>query len=260
MAETLTIDATPKAEVMAEAAGVELTSEEQESLAVGEELAAGHEQLLAGKYKNAAELEKAYVELQQKLGSKEEATEETAPEAKEQVKEEEPTNSTFLDNLWEESQQEGDFKEETMNKLNEMSQQDLAQEYLNYRASKTTEITKDDIQNIYNIAGGEKGYKDMMTWANQNIPKQDLEMFDAVLEQNNPLAAFFAVQALNYRYNDAMGVDGEMLTGKAVKTEIPGFRSQAELVAAMNDPRYDNDPAYRQDVLTKLEQSNNLEF
>ena len=53
MAETLTIDPTPTAEVVTEAEGVELTSEEQESLAVGEELAAEQEQLLAGKYKNA---------------------------------------------------------------------------------------------------------------------------------------------------------------------------------------------------------------
>ena len=256
MAETLTLNTTPDTETLGEA----LTSDEKESLEIGEEMVKQQEQLLAGKYKNAEELEKAYVELQQKLGSKEEATEETAPEAKEEVKEEEPTNSTFLDNLWEESQQEGDFKEETINKLNQMSQQDLAQEYLNYRASKTTEITKDDIQNIYNIAGGEQGYKNMMTWANQNIPKQDLEMFDAVLEQNNPLAAFFAVQALNYRYNDAIGVDGEMLTGKAVREDKPGFRSQAELVAAMSDPRYDKDPAFRQDIIAKLEQSNNLEF
>ena len=46
-----------------------------------------------------------------------------------------------------------------------------------------------------------------------------------------------------------------MLTGKAART-LDGFRSQAEVVAAMNDPRYDNDPAYRQDVYDKLERSN----
>jgi len=46
-----------------------------------------------------------------------------------------------------------------------------------------------------------------------------------------------------------------MLTGKAART-LDSFRSQAELVAAMRDPRYESDPAYQQDVYEKLERSN----
>ena len=64
----------------------------------------------------------------------------------------------------------------------------------------------------------------------------------------------FALQALYYRYTEAMGQDGNMLQGKPAQAQS-GFRSQAELVEAMNDPRYDNDPAYRQDVLDKLDRS-----
>ena len=69
-----------------------LTPEEQDSLAVGEKLQADQEQLLAGKYKDAQELEKAYVELQKKLGEKEQATEteqatEEQPEDKPQLSE-----------------------------------------------------------------------------------------------------------------------------------------------------------------------------
>ena len=45
-----------------------------------------------------------------------------------------------------------------------------------------------------------------------------------------------------------------MLTGKAARTQ-DGFRSQAEVVQAMSDPRYDRDEAYRQDVYDKLERS-----
>ena len=56
MAETLTVntdETTP-----------ELTSEEQDSLQVGEQMAKDQGELLAGKYKNAEDLEKAYIELQ----------------------------------------------------------------------------------------------------------------------------------------------------------------------------------------------------
>ena len=50
-----------------------------------------------------------------------------------------------------------------------------------------------------------------------------------------------------------------MLTGKAPMSGGDVFRSQQELVAAMNDRRYDNDPAYRQDVIEKLDRSD-LQF
>jgi hypothetical protein len=46
-----------------------------------------------------------------------------------------------------------------------------------------------------------------------------------------------------------------MLQGKAPKTSTDVFRSQAEVVAAMSDSRYDDDPAYRQDLIAKLDRS-----
>ena len=67
---TFTVDTTPQTETMSD----NLTADEQDSLAVGEKLVAEQEGLLAGKYKDAAELEKAYVEIQKKLGSKDEPT------------------------------------------------------------------------------------------------------------------------------------------------------------------------------------------
>ena len=82
-----------------------------------------------------------------------------------------------------------------------------------------------------------------------------INIFDQVMEQGNPLAAFFAVRALSYRYNDARGYEGKMLTGNAPKQSGDQFRSQAEVVQAMSDPRYERDSAYRQDIMKKLERS-----
>ena len=85
-------------------------------------------------------------------------------------------------------------------------------------------------------------------------------MYDKVMDKGDPLACYFAVQALKYRYDDASGTEGQMLTGKApTSTKGDTFRSQAEVVRAMKDPKYENDPAYRSDVYSKLERSN-LEF
>ena len=76
------------------------------------------------------------------------------------------------------------------------------------------------------------------------------------MESGNRNAAFFAMQALSYRYNDSVGVEGNLLQGKASTNTTKGFKSQAEVVTAMQDPRYDRDPAYRQEVMAKLENSN----
>ena len=95
-----------------------------------------------------------------------------------------------------------------------------------------------------------------MGWANQNVPDQEIQMYDAVMELGNPLAAYFAVQALALKYQDQSGRDGQLLTGKAPKSTGDSFKSQAELIRAMEDDRYNDDPAYRQEVQAKLERSN----
>ena len=84
-------------------------------------------------------------------------------------------------------------------------------------------------------------------------------MYDSVMGKGDPNAIFFAVQALNSKYSDSVGRDGQMLSGKSAKSEDNSFQSQQELVQAMSDPRYDNDPAYRRSVLNKLANSD-VEF
>ena len=248
MAETLSIKPEPK---------TELTPDEQESLAIGEELQAQQENLLAGKYKNAQELEKAYKELESKIGVQNPPDQESVESKEPEVKEEKTAVETaFLESLWDESQQEGDFKQETLDKLKGLDPTKLAQEYLNYRAGnqppEPRSLSKEDVKELHTVTGGQKGYNDMIKWAVSNIDKSERDMFDAVIDSGDKQAAYFAVQAMNYRYNDSQGVDAPLLTGKAASPKTSGFKSQAALVAAMSDPRYDNDPAYSQEVMEKL--------
>jgi hypothetical protein len=114
-------------------------------------------------------------------------------------------------------------------------------------------LTEGDVQALQGIVGGQDQYAQMMGWAQETLSEQEISMYDSVMEKGDPLACYFAVNALALRYQDVQGYDGQMLTGKAPATQQQGFRSQAELVRAMNDPRYDNDPAYRADIAAKLE-------
>jgi len=231
-----------------EAPAGELNADEQESLQVGEQMEQEQEQRLAGKYKNAEELEAAYLELQKKLGE----------QPKEQTEESEPEDTgSILDRLWEESQSE--LTPETVKAISEADPSKLAEMYLEYRSkqesSQPSSMSDQDVTNLKGLVGGENNYNTMLGWASQNLSEQDIEMYDAVMELGNPAAARFAIEALAYRYQESNGVEPDLVQGKS-----PGvggaFRSQAEVVQAMSDPRYDNDPAYRRDVMQKLERSN----
>ena len=112
------------------------------------------------------------------------------------------------------------------------------------------------LRSFKNIVGGEQGYKSMMQWANDNLGQQEISMYNSVMDKADPASCFFAVQALASLYGNAVGTDGSLLTGGPSNETADVFRSQAEVVQAMSDPRYDRDPAYRQDVFAKLERSN----
>ena len=251
--QTLTMEESQDTEV--------LNEEEQDSLKVGEAIEAEGEQLLAGKYKDAQELETAYKELERKLGEKSEPVSEE-PESKTEPEEEAPkdTEPNLLDQLWEEGTT-NKLTKETFEKLSKMNPVDVAKMAMQQRseaqnAPQSREFTDQDVQQIHGLVGGPENYNNMMSWANQNVPEQEINMYDAVMETGNPQAAYFAVQALALKYQDQSGRDGQLVTGKAPKSTADVFNSQAELIRAMEDDRYNDDPAYRQEVQAKLERSN----
>ena len=257
MAETLTMDETP-------ADNPEFTQEEMDSLKVGEKMETQQEQLLAGKYKSAEDLESAYIELQKKLGEpKEEASNETeetvSEETTEESKEEETKDkeSSVLDSLWEQRNNKDGFSQDVLKELASTNPGELAKEYLRYRQANQTEgLTDENISQLMESAGGEEKYNQIVGWAKNNLSDQEQKMYDTVVDRGDPLACYFALQALMGRYNDAVGTDGRMLTGKPPSSAGDVFKSQAEMVKAMEDDRYNDDPAYRQAIMEKLERSN----
>ena len=196
----------------------EFNEAEQEALAIGEQAAQAEQQMLAGKFKDAEALEQAYIELQKKLGEpKEDAV----------SRDEEGEQAEAPEEVEEESTEE----------------------------PETEQLTEAQANELFKMVGGEKAYQSMINWAGQNLSQEEIGMYDNVMASGNPNAIFFAVQALSNKYSDAVGSDGQLLTGRGANEQNVAFRSQQELVNAMSDPRYDNDPAYRQDVMRKLENS-----
>ena len=270
MAETMTYD--PGTDTVTTEGN--LTTEEQESLAVGEEMQSQQEQMLAGKYKNAEELEKAYIELEKKLGS--DGQEKETPEAEaetesEEVLQEEPEEgskepSPAVALVTEASEEyyanDGKLSEETIEKFSSMSSKDLVNAYMDIvknnpqdQSAPVQDIADADINRIKNSVGGDQQYDNIVKWAGANLDDKATEAFDNVISSGNVQMIQLAVAGLKAQYDEANGYEGRMLTGKGSRTSGDVFRSQPELVAAMSDPRYDKDPAYRQDIIEKLDRS-----
>ncbi|AXF42086.1 capsid assembly protein [Synechococcus T7-like phage S-TIP37] len=251
MAETLTYDNAPDSEV--------LTEEEQDSLAVGEELMAEQENLLAGKYKNAEELENAYLELQKKLGeASDEPEEEGEMEEQEEVEIDPATD--MLTAASTEFAETGEITQETFDQLAEMDSADLLAAYMNLQEgnpapAQAADLTDADVNELKASVGGEEAYDQITNWAADALSDAELDAFNATIE-NGSLAQIQMIMAgLQARYQAVNGYEGRQLQGKPPSSSGDAFRSQAEVVEAISDPRYDRDPAYRNDVLMRLERS-----
>ena len=267
MAETMTYDAGTDTVSTSE----NLTPDEQDSLQVGEAMEEQQESMLAGKYKNAQELENAYIELEKKLGQKsspdteEDSQDPPETEAKTDTDEKsdgEPADFSYLEDLYEQaSSEKGEISKEMVSKLNDMSKQDIIQSFLNFRADAENkyqaipDMSEKDVKELKNTVGGDKEYGKILQWAQTNLSKQEIDMYDSVMARGDTASAYFAINSLSQRFKDSVGYEGKMLTGNAPSSKGDTYRSQAEMVAAMSDPKYDKDPAYRRDVMEKVARS-----
>jgi hypothetical protein len=235
------------------------------------ELEAQEHSQYAGKFKSAEDLEKAYLELQKKLGQKEtddsSSTEEN--ESDDGETEEQETESpvskrvSFLKEASEEYySNDNQLKPETIEKLKEMPSEELIEAYLelqkNNPIAQSQPLSTDAAKTIVDSVGGQDAYNDTLAWAADNLKPEEVAAYDNVVNSGNKDAIFFAVQSLNQRYKDSVGFEGQQVSGKAPKTTVKGFRSNAELAAAISDRRYRTDPAYRFDVEQKLASSGDL--
>lgn len=227
----------------------------------------------AGKFKSAEDLEKAYLELQKKLGQKE--TDESSPtdetesddgETEETSQDEESPVTKRVSFLKEASEEyysnDNQLKPETIEKLKEMPSEDLIEAYMEWQKSNPTvqsqPLSEEAAKDIVASVGGQESYNDTLAWAADNLKPEEVAAYDNVVNSGNKDAIFFAVQALNQRYKDSVGFEGQQVSGKAPKATVKGFRSNAELASAISDRRYRTDPAYRFDVEQKLAASGDL--
>ena len=107
---------------------------------------------------------------------------------------------------------------------------------------------------IKTAAGGEKQYTALCQWAANNLSEAEIRRYDNALDTHNLDTALTALEGLMLKYEKANGNAPEIIRGKAPARQatIKGFNSMEEMADAMEDPRYEKDPAYTHKIEQRM--------
>jgi len=217
------------------------------------------EKLLAGKYKNVEELEKAYAELQSKLGqSKEETqeaqetTEEAAPSTEEAQQVVEDAGLNF-DSMYDEYADNGSLSDATYESL---AKAGISKEVVDNYIAGQEAINQTSINTIMSEVGGKDAYANMVEWASSTLTEAEQAAFNDSLNDEN--SARFAVQGLYARYKNANPnlIGGNRTSGASSNQQ--GYSTKTEMMTAINNPAYKVDATYRAEVQRKIAMSSFL--
>ena len=233
--------------------------------------------LIAGKFKTAADMVNSYKELEGKLGAIDQTREE--PEGNAEKTEEQETETNDSDFNAEEYYGDGlasvleevgidpvdisnrfaendEISEDDYSKLSDAGfSKQIVDTYLDglRNSALAGEV---DAQGIKDSVGGDESYGQMVSWAIENLPAEEVQAFNKLTDTGDGPAIKLAVQGIYSQYNNAMGVEPSLYSGRAAASGPTPFRSTAEVVTAMSDPRWEKDVSYTENVKARLAGSN----
>jgi len=207
---------------------------------------------LPEKFKSAEDMAKSYTELEKKFSSGNNEEEAPVAEADADTKTEEPPAPNEFSKFSEELAAKGELTEESFSELETMGySKDMVDTYLAGLKSGQTA----DVDSVLEIVGGDEGYSDLTGWAKDNMPSNELELYNSMVAGSTENAKM-AVEWLISKREASEGSEPNLVQGRPQGIAKDTFRSTAEIVNAMKDPRYKKDPAYRSDVEQKIGRSN----
>lgn len=236
--------------------------------------------LLAGKYKSQEELEKGYLELQQQLGKKETSEESGISESEPELEDKETPESRsateiygeYIGSKFDEAgidyegmnsrfQESGQLTDDDYKELGEAGfNKDMVDAYLQgiqFNAQRDTELQQGQVKEIQDMYGGADAYGEMITWAAGVLTDSEKSAFDLAINNPNYDMVKLAVAGLHARYMAEGNKEPKLVSGRGTKRGSKSkFESMAQVVAAMQDPLYASDPAFRKQVEEKLSRSN----
>lgn len=212
------------------------------------------EELILGKFKSQDDLVEAYENLEKRLSEKQEA-----PEAKEESQQEAPIGGNVSEVIKEASDsfyENGQLSEENFKALEDSG---IPREFVEAYVRGQEATLEAETAAITNTIGGQENYEAMSEWAANNLPESEVSSYNEIVESGSTEAAKMAVRGMYARYvNENGGSAVNIKKGNTSGAAIQPFNSNAQVVEAMNDRRYEMDPAYRAEVERRISVSNNI--
>lgn len=216
-----------------------------------EEVSEERPEWLDEKFETPEDLAKAYNELQKKQSSKESKPKEDAPAEEETA----ITLNSAVEKATEEFSESGTLTDKTFIELEKAG---LPRSFVEAYIAGQESIVTSQALDIQNEIGGNANYNAMADWASENLSEGDLDGFNSIVESGSLEQAKMAVKGLYAQFLSAGGNPPELSQGNTSGSSVKPFGSAAQVTEAMRDPRYANDPAFRENVEKRLAVSNVL--
>lgn len=172
---------------------------------------------------------------------------EDADKADEQKLEKIPAEK--FDHYTNELQETGDLSDESYTELAKFGfDRGQVQVYL----AGVKSIQKAATDAAFETAGGEDQFKAMMGWFAQNGTEAERKAYNEAINDLNPAKVKIAVAGMRASYEKVHGTEGSIVDGGAPTNQSLGFKNQSEMVAAINDPRYNKDRDYTREVRERV--------
>ena len=211
---------------------------------------------LAGKFDSPEALEQAYIELQKKLGAPNVAPKETPKvptiEVPSDAEKAVQAAGLDLDALSDEFSTTGALSAESMAKL---AASGVTKEAVEKYVQGAIDTAQRHFTEVAGVAGGAEQLNQVLSWAAANAQPEAVQAYNDAVATKNLGVVKLAVQALTAAYTRENGTPPQRITGETVPNatdSVQAFGSSFELTQAMRDPRYAQDPAYRDAVYKRL--------
>jgi len=116
-------------------------------------------------------------------------------------------------------------------------------------------IAEKSIEAGQQLVGGAEKYSEMVTWAAGALSGQEKIAYNKAVNDKDPAVRELAILGLQAKFTRANGTQPQAFIGGGKGSGAPAtqaFASRAEMTAAINDPRFQTDPAYRAQVERRI--------
>lgn len=153
-----------------------------------------------------------------------------------------------MDELSAEYAKDGDLSEASYEKLAKVGiPKEMVDTYIEGQKAIAAQTRAESVK----LVGGEDKYVEMVTWAGQNLKADEVAAYNSAVA-GDPASRALAIQGLHAKFTQARGSDPTLVNGGTNSPAGNGFRSTQEMTKAMQDPRYNVDPAYTADVIQRV--------